>query len=76
MKRVNKRHLLILQVLKALVRNGFDFDVVAKKEQEALEELRNDESWNMTSPELIRFDAWFQSKVQKVTYRYNLVSVE
>lgn len=72
LKQISKRDLLILQILKRLVRESFDFEKVSELEVEALNALRQDQSWSMTSPELIRFDAWFQSKVQKVAYRYDI----
>lgn len=73
LKPISKRHLLILDVLKRLVKEGFDFKITAEIEKERLAQLSADKEWNMTCPELIRFDAWFKSKVDAVNYRYDLI---
>lgn len=78
LKPISTRHLAILDVLKALVKEGFNFNLVAEQKAEVLHKLSSDQQgyeWSMTSPELIRFDSWFMSKVRKVKYRYDLALV-
>ncbi len=75
-KPITPRNLAILDILKALVKEGFNFDTVAAQKASVLQKLSSgneDYEWNMISPELIRFDAWFMAKVKKVEYRYDLV---
>ncbi len=74
-KPITPRNLAILDILKALVKEGFNFDTVAAQKASVLQKLSSgneDYEWNMTSPELIRFDAWFMASVKKVEYRYDL----
>lgn len=76
LKPISKRNLAILEILKALIKEGANFSRVAEQMADTLGKLSGEEGgfgWDMTSPELIRFDAWFKSKVEEVEYRYDLV---
>lgn len=75
-KPISKRNLLILDILRQLVKDGFDFKETRSKMVDQFVRLSKDEEesvWDMCSPELIRFEAWFASKVRDVTYTYDLV---
>jgi len=66
------RNLLILKVLKALDRNGFNFSQTYEEERETLKELAGNgvAKYQMLKPEVIRFDTWFMAKVKKEKYAF------
>ena len=77
LKSISKRNLAILEVLKALVNEGFDFTKIKEDKADVLTNLASGEgdfAWSMTSPELIRFEAWFFSRVKHTSYRFDLVA--
>lgn len=61
----NKRSALILQILRALIRNNYNFELVAQKESTPLDLLRNAKDeyfWDPMGYEIVRFDEWVESK--------------
>ncbi len=74
--KISKRDLLIIDVIRQLKKTGYDFNKVRHICAQELLTLSSGISpykWQITSPELIRFDAWFMAKVKKMEYRYDLV---
>ena len=71
---LSARNKLILHLLLALMKESFNFNTVAKQKKLVLQKLslgKEDYEWNMASPELIRFDAWFMAKTKNVEYCYD-----
>ncbi len=75
-KKISKRNELIVDVLRELRKTVYNFEKVSHSHDDLLSLLSSNNpkyAWNMTSPELIRFDAWFMAKAKKMEYRYDLV---
>lgn len=71
-KEPDPRIVAILKVLKELVNRNFNFTLTLKKQEKNLLLLNSTAlpyKWQMFSPELIRFDVWFESKLRKLPYQ-------
>ena len=72
-KGIRPRFIIILKTLRDLVNNGFEFEKIWKTRQNYFELLSNDDDethrWRILSPELIRFDVWFEAKATRSTYQ-------
>lgn len=58
---------LIVSILHALIKTGFQFENCYQKETkkfQLLQEAEDDYRWNPLGYEIIRFDAWFQSQLR------------
>jgi tetratricopeptide (TPR) repeat protein len=63
------RFTLISRLLQSLVAHSYDFYTVVQNEKEVLDKLANGTGvyhWDHSSPEVIRFDQWFISKIKPV----------
>jgi len=72
-KDIRPRFIIILKTLRDLVNNGFDFQKIWETRQNYFDLLANDADethrWRILSPELIRFDVWFEAKATRSTYK-------
>lgn len=72
-KGIRPRFIVILKTLRDLVNNSFDFEKIWNTRQSYFELLANDADethhWRILSPELIRFDVWFEAKAKGVSYQ-------
>ena len=74
-KKISSRNKTIIIILRSLWKTGYNFKEVQNicaLEINLLTSNKAKYCWQLTSPELIRFDAWFIAKVKKVEYRYDL----
>lgn len=68
----SNRFIVIVEILEALKNTSFDFKLVSSEMKEEIELLSNGKgemSWEPYSPELIRFDKWFESVLQDQPYQ-------
>lgn len=75
---VTPRQLAILDILKALVRDGFDFELVSKKKEKEIRLLSSGDKgyeWQMNSTEVIRFDSWFKARSKQLAYRFDVTNL-
>lgn len=72
-KDIRPRFIIILKTLRDLVNNAFDFQKIWATRQNYFELLcdETDEThrWRILSPELIRFDVWFEAKATRSSYQ-------
>jgi len=72
-REIHPRLLLIVKTLRGLAKEGFNYKDTWKKHDDRFELLSSetdaDYSWKILSPELIRFDVWFEAKARRLTYQ-------
>lgn len=72
-KDIRARFVIILRILRDLMNSSFDFKQIWETRQNYFQLLANDEDqthrWRILSPELIRFDAWFEAKAKGLSYQ-------
>lgn len=72
-KDIRPRFVIILRILRDLMNSSFDFKQIWATRQNYFESLANDNDetyrWKILSPELIRFDFWFEAKAKGVPYQ-------
>jgi len=72
-REIHPRLLLILKILRALVKENFNYKDTWQKHADRFEllisETNENYSWKIFSPELIRFDVWFEAKARRLTYQ-------
>ncbi len=71
-REVRARYVTIVKILRDLVNSSFDFEKIWLTRYAYLESLssESDESyrWKVMSPELIRFEVWFEAKARGMSY--------
>jgi hypothetical protein len=72
-KEVRQRYITIVKILRDLVNNSFDFQKIWITRSAYFETLYADRDeeyrWAVLSPELIRFEVWFEAKAKGLKYR-------
>jgi len=72
-KDIRPRFVIILRILRDLMNNAFDFKQIWETRQNYFTLLSNDADemhrWRILSPELVRFDVWFEAKATNRTYQ-------
>jgi hypothetical protein len=72
-KEVRHRYITIVKILRDLVNNSFDFEKIWLTRTAYFETLYAEKEeeyrWNVLSPELIRFEVWFEAKAKGLNYR-------
>jgi hypothetical protein len=70
---IRKRHHLIFELLKQLMKMSYDFNKTLNSKQSQfnlLESNHSDYRWKINSPELIIFHEWFKSKAEGRAYNH------
>ncbi|MCG9909825.1 MAG: hypothetical protein MH137_00865 [Flavobacteriales bacterium] len=71
-KEIRPRFVTILRILRDLVNSSFDFEQIWLTRQSYFEQLSSEteesQRWKILSPELIRFEVWFESKATGISY--------
>jgi tetratricopeptide (TPR) repeat protein len=70
-QKFHQRSLIVLDLLKGLMKEGFNFQKVLRVKKHQLDKLRGKEpelKWELFGPELIRFDSWFYSMAKTEPY--------
>ncbi len=72
-KEVRQRYITIVKILRDLVNNSFDIEKIWLTRSAYFEILYADKDeeyrWNIFSPELIRFEVWFEAKAKGLNYQ-------
>lgn len=72
-KDIRPRYVIILRILRDLVNSSFEFDTIWKTRQNYFDLLRDDSNethrWRIWSPEVVRFDIWFEAKATGKSYQ-------
>jgi len=72
-KDIRPRFVIILRILRDLMNSAFDFKQIWETRQNYFSLLADDANethrWKILSPELVRFDVWFEAKATNRTYQ-------
>lgn len=72
-KDIRPRFVIILRILRDLMNSSFDFKQIWETRQNYFRLLADDQDethrWKILSPELIRFDVWFEAKAKDMAYQ-------
>jgi tetratricopeptide (TPR) repeat protein len=72
-KDIRPRFVIILRILRDLMNSAFDFKQIWETRQNYFTLLADDTDethrWRILSPELVRFDVWFEAKATDRTYQ-------
>lgn len=72
--KLKARNKIILELLKSLANNYFNYDLTYKKNKKLIKQLRESKRWfkyEVQSPELILLDQWFESKINKTELTFD-----
>ncbi|REJ80443.1 MAG: hypothetical protein DWQ44_07110 [Bacteroidetes bacterium] len=72
-KYIQPRYLIIFRILRKLINDNFDYKKVyssRKKQFDLLYSGQKEYKWKIKSPELVIFEEWFLSKVEKSHYNH------
>ena len=75
-KNVRPRYLIIIRILRKLINENFDYRKVYTSRLKYFNQLSSadpDYGWEIKSPELVIFDEWFKSKMNKKNYDHKII---